>query len=257
MNDEGAFGRTSHRSQVTTSTVLRPRAIMALTAGVLAMAASRSDAQEYRGKLTVGAYSTDEQVTTDINVRYSSHDWTGWVGWYGPQSEVRQSRAGFEYDLKRPRLVLVPSVQVASGSFVGGSVYSEIGKTIYLIAGASRTNLKPYANLTFDPNESWQLGAGVHFGMADSIAAYAIWDNRLDTGQQNSHVLLRHYLPHARRLTVDVSYKSGHDDEGQFIRGSGQAMEYDWHRWFTKAARDARANFSTSTMWRVGGGLRF
>ena len=233
------------------------RAAIACTMAVLVAAPYPAEAQEYHGKLTVGAYAADDQVTTDLNVRYSRHAWTGWVGWYGPRSDVRQSRAGIEYDLRRQWLVLVPSLQVASQSFVGGSVYSEVGQTLYLIAGASRTNLKPYANLTFDPNESWQLGAGAHLGKADSIAAFAIWDNRLHTGQQNSHLLFRHYLPQSRRLTVDVSYKSGRDDEGVDIRGSAQAMEYDWHRWFVKLAHDQHVNFTPATMWRAGGGLRF
>lgn len=216
-----------------------------------------ADAQDYNGKFTAGVYAVDHQVTTDLNVRYSARHVTGWIGWYGPQGDIRQSRMGVEYDLKRSWLVAVPSAQVASGSFVGGSVYSEIGTRWYLVAGASRTNLRPYANLTFDPNESWQLGAGVHVGNADSVAAFTIWDNRLETGQQNSHVVIRHYLSHARRLTVDVSYKSGHGDAGDFVRGSAEAMEYDWHRWFVKLARDAHVNFTHETMWRTGAGLRF
>ena len=224
---------------------------------VAASSASYADAQDYHGKLTAAVYRADGQSTTDLNVRYSAGDWTGWVGWYGPQIEIRQSRAGIEYDLKRPWLVLVPSMQVASQSFVGGSVYSEVGRSLYLIAGASRTNLKPYANLTFDPNESWQLGGGAHLGKSDSVAAFAIWDNRLHTGQQNSHLAIRHYLSGSRRLTVDLSYKSGHDDEGLYVRGAAEAAEYDWHRWFVKLARDQHVNFGAATMWRIGGGLRF
>ena len=233
------------------------RRLAAVLTAAVASHAFAADAQDYRGKLTAAVYTADDQVTTDLNVRYASHQWTGWVGWYGPQDDIRQSRAGIEYDLKHEWLVLVPSVQVASRSFVGGSVYSETGRGVYLIAGASRTNLKPYANLTFDPNESWQLGAGVHIGKSDSVAAFAIWDNRLDTGQQNSHVVIRHYMPRARRLTLDVSYKSGRDDEGTYLRGSGEAMEYDWQRWFVKLARDEHVNFTAPTMWRAGGGFRF
>lgn len=233
------------------------RGLIAFTLAALAAAAPKAEAQDYQGKLTAGVYTADDQVTTDLNVRYASHDWTGWIGWYGPQGDIRQSRAGIEYDLKRELFVLVPSLQVASQSFVGGSVYSEVGRTLYLVAGASRTNLKPYANLTFDPNESWQLGAGAHIGKADSLAAFAIWDNRLHTGQQNSHLVLRHYLAHSHRLTLDVSYKSGHGDEGVYMRGSGEAMEFDFHRWFVKLARDQHVNFTAATMWRAGGGMRF
>jgi hypothetical protein len=233
------------------------RTVIGGTVAALGLGPSSAAAQDYQGKLTVEMYRAADQVTGDVNVRYSAHDVTGWVGWYGPQNEIRQGRAGIEYDLKRPSVFVVPSVQIASQSFVGGSVYSEIGRRLYVIAGASRTNLKPYANLSFDPNESWQLGGGVHVGMADSLAAFAIWDNRLETGQQNSHVVLRHYLTNARRLTLDVSYKSGHGDAGVFVRGSAEAMEYDWHRWFVKFARDAHVNYSAETMWRAGGGLRF
>jgi len=234
------------------------RMLIACTvAGIVAASVSRAEAQDYHGKLTVGVYRASGESTTDLNLRYSAGDWTGWVGWYGPQSDVRQSRAGIEYDLKRPSLVLVPSMQIASQSFVGGSVYSEVGRSLYLIAGASRTNLKPYANLTFDPNESWQLGGGAHLGKSDTVAAFAIWDNRLHTGQQNSHLAIRHYLSNARRLTIDVSYKSGHDDEGVYVRGTAEAMEYDWHRWFVKAARDQHVNYTAVTMWRLGGGMRF
>jgi len=245
------------RSRGNLTTLRMTRRLAAVLAAVVALHALPAHAQDYNGKLTAAVYTADGQVTSDLNVRYSSHQWTGWVGWYGPQGDIRQSRAGIEYDLKREWLVLVPSVQVASRSFAGGSVYSETGRRLYVIAGASRTNLKPYANLTFDPNESWQLGGGVHIGKADSVAAFAIWDNRLDTGQQNSHVVIRHYLPRARRLTLDVSYKSGRDDEGTYLRGSGEAMEYDWQRWFVKLARDQHANFTVPTMWRAGGGLRF
>jgi hypothetical protein len=233
------------------------RALIPWTIALVAASASRLEAQDYRGKVTVGVYRAAGESTTDLNMRYSAGEWTGWVGWYGPQSDVRQSRAGIEYDLKRPWLVLVPSMQIASQSFVGGSVYSEVGTSLYVVAGVSRTNLKPYANLTFDPNESWQLGGGAHLGKSDSIAAFAIWDNRLHTGQQNSHLAIRHYLPHSHRLTIDLSYKSGHGDEGVYVRGAAEAMEYDWHRWFVKLARDQHVNYSAATMWRLGGGVRF
>jgi hypothetical protein len=223
----------------------------------LASMPAYAQVQDYQGKLTAAVYSADERTTTDVNVRYSGGDWTGWVGWYGPQSDVRQGRAGLEYDFRRPRIVLVPSIQVASAAFVGGSIYSEIGKDLYAIVGASRTDLKPYANLTFDPNESWQVGAGAHFGLADNVAAFIIWDNRLHTAQQNSHVVVRHYFAGQRRVTLDASYKSGRGDTGAFVSGMAVTTEVDWHRWFAKAARDAHVNYSAATMWRFGGGIRF
>jgi hypothetical protein len=223
----------------------------------LASTPAYAQGEAHQGKLTVGVYSADAHTTTDVNVRYSAGSWTGWLGWYGPQSDVRQGRAGLEYDLRRRWIVLIPSVQVASASFVGGSIYSEIGRSLFAIAGVSRTNLQPYTNLNFDPNESSQLGAGAHFGRADTVAAYVIWDNRLATAQQNSHVVIRHDFAGPHRLTLDASYKSGRDDTGAFVRGTAVSTEVDWERWFVKAARDAHVNYTPETMWRFGGGMRF
>ena len=216
-----------------------------------------AQAQDYRGKLTFGLYASDDQTTVDVNARYAAKAWTGWLGWYGPQSDVRQPRAGLEYDLRRRRLLLIPSLQVASRTFVGGSIYAEIGEAVYAITGVSRTDLKPYVNLNFDPNDSWQLGIGAHVGRADSVAAFTIWDNRLQTAQQNSHVVVRHYFAGPRRITLDLSYKSGRGDAGTFVRGAAVATELDWHRWFAKGARDVHANYGAPTMWRFGGGMRF
>jgi hypothetical protein len=231
-----------------------------MTRWVLALAvvlgwAGDACGQDYHGKATVTAYQAGGDTSLDVNVRYSSGDVTGWVGYYGTPGRD-QARAGVEYDLKRHDLYLVPSAQIASRGFHGASVYSEIGPTLYLIAGVSRTNLHPYANLTFDPNESWQLGAGWHLGQ-DSLAGYAIWDNRLHTGQQITHLVLKHYLARKDRVTFDVSYKSGHGDEGLYVRGLAEQVEYDWGRWFVKGAVDAHANYGPDTMVRGGGGLRF
>lgn len=213
--------------------------------------------EAYQGKLTVGLYAADTHTTTDLNLRYAAGSWTGWLGWYGPQPEVREGRAGLEYDLRRGRMLLIPSIQVASASFVGGSIYSEIGQAFFAIVGLSRTNLKPYTNLNFDPNESGQLGAGAHFGRADTVAAFIVWDNRLHTAQQNSHVVIRHYFAGQHRVMLDTSYKSGHGDAGAFVHGTAVSTEVDWNRWFVKAARDAHVNYTAETMWRFGGGMRF
>jgi hypothetical protein len=227
-------------------------------AWLISIPASAQTEDEYHGKMTLGVYTSGGQTTIDFNTRYSAGDWTGWLGWYGPHSEIgSQARAGLEYDMRRQRVLLIPSIQAASPSFVGGSLYSEIGGTMYAIAGVSRTNLKPYVNLNFDPNESWQLGVGAHFRPTDSAAAFTVWDNRLHTGQQNTHVVVRHYFAGAHRITLDASYKSGHEESGEFVRGMAIATEIDLHRWFVKLARDAHVNFTAATMWRFGGGMRF
>jgi hypothetical protein len=236
---------------------ISPGVVAVCAIALLASTPAHAQVQNYQGKLTFGVYTSDERTTADVNVRYSAGNWTGWLGWYGPQSDVDQGRAGLEYDLRRRRMVLIPSIQAAAASFVGGSIYSEIGQAVYAIVGVSRTDLKPYVNLNFDPNESWQLGAGAHFGRADTVAAFTIWDNRLHTAQQNSHVVVRHSFAGPHRVTLDASYKSGRGDTGTFVRGMAVATEVDWHRWFVKAARDAHVNYSAATMWRFGGGMRF
>jgi hypothetical protein len=230
-----------------------------LLAIVLATAASAPAlAQDYHGKLTVSTYDAAGDQSVDVNARYTVGDWTGWLGYYGAQDGTEQGRGGIEYDWHHQSwLFLVPSMQVASRGFLGGTLYAEIGTTWYAIAGISRTDLRPYANLTFDPNDSWQLGAGFHFGKSDSIALYTIWDNRLDTGQQITHAVLRRHFAKTQRITLDVSYKSGHGDNDVYLRGDAEAVEYDWSRWFVKAAHDRHANFSEPTMWRFGGGFRF
>jgi hypothetical protein len=220
---------------------------------------TRAHAQtpDYHAKLTVGLYNAGEVSSLDVNLRYSVGPWTGWVGNYRGEDHVHQSRGGVEYDIRRRWLFLVPSIQAASERFVGGSMYSEVGDRVYAIAGVSRTNLRPYVNLNFDPNESWQLGIGGHPRQADAVALFTVWDNRLNTGQQITHLIVRHHMERAQRVTIDVSYKSGHDDAGTYLTGTAEAIEYDRGRWFAKGARDAHANFEADTMWRLGAGVRF
>lgn len=217
-----------------------------------------SQGPDYHAKLTFAGYRAGGEFSGDVNLRYTVGEWTGWAGYFATEEgfPIRQGRVGIEYDWKTPWLFLVPSAQKASDGFYGGSIYSEIGPTVYAIAGVSRTNLGPYANLTFDPNDSWQLGAGVHFGAGDTAAIYTVWDNRLNTGQQITHAVVKHHWQ-AYRITVDVSYKSGHGDDNVYLRGGAVAIEYDWKRWFVKGAVDQHVNFSEPTMTRLGGGVRF
>src|SRR4051812_14052675 len=85
----------------------------------LAFAPATSAAQDYPGKLTMGLYSTAHRSTVDVNARYSVRNWTGWLGWYGPDPGASQARAGLEYDIHRPRALVIPTLQVASRSLLG------------------------------------------------------------------------------------------------------------------------------------------
>lgn len=208
-------------------------------------------------KLTLGLYRTGTDWSGDLNLRGSSGDFNFWLGGYAAGGGEGVGRIGGEWAYKAETLRFTPTLAVATNGLVSGQLYAEVGRSIYLIAGASRTNLRDYFNLTFDPNESLQLGAGVHVDARTLLAAYSIFDVRLHTGQQNTHLVVRRYLSHEHRLTVDVVYKSGHTDEREFVRGLGATVTWDWARFFLRAAYDPYANFTASTMVRAGGGVRF
>jgi hypothetical protein len=232
------------------------RALLAMMCVAWAPVA-RAQAPDYHAKVTFGNYYQGGNASLDTNLRYSRAEWTGWIGYYTSTASVQQARTGIEYDMRWRWLYLVPSVQAATHEFLGGTAYAEIGGSVYAIAGLSRTDLKPYVNLTFDPNESWQAGVGVHIDAQDTMSLYSIWDNRLGTGQQVTHFVLRRRLARSRRITVDASYKSGHGEGGAYMHGGAGTLEFDRGRWFTKIAGDQHANFAEATMWRLGGGFRF
>jgi hypothetical protein len=208
-------------------------------------------------KLTFGLYRTPTDWSGDLNLRRSVGDFNLWLGGYVQEGGESVGRIGGEWAYKSEWLRFTPTLALATNGLVAGQLYAEIGTSAYLVAGASRTNLKDYNNLTFDPNESLQLGAGIHLDPRTLLNAYSIFDVRLHTGQQNTHLVFRKYLSHGHRLTVDVVYKCGHTDEDEFVRGVGATVTWDWARTFVRLAYDPYANFTSETMWRLGGGVRF
>jgi hypothetical protein len=102
-----------------------------------------------------------------------------WVGAYHANDGFDQLRAGWEYDYRHGGLTLVPSAQAASHGFLGASVYAEVGRCVYATSGAGRTNLHPYWNLAFDPNDFAQIGVGTRNDAEDVAAVFAIHDVRL------------------------------------------------------------------------------
>jgi hypothetical protein len=208
-------------------------------------------------KLTLAVYRADGDTSYDVNVRRKFGEFVAWLGGFYDPMGPSQARVGAEYDFGRERALAVPSLQLASNGFIQGSVYSELGGTTHAIVGYSRTNLRPYATLTFDPNDSAQLGIGRIFRDAGRIDLFTIADIRLGTGQQNTHLIWRRLFPRGDRVTLDILYKSGHADSGDFVRGAGATLTFDWPRWFLRWAYDPYANFSAYTMVRIGGGFRF
>lgn len=228
----------------------------ALLAGAL-HADDGSSAGAPRWKATLSLYQLPDDHSYDANLRYKTDSYAAWVGAYRDSgSGDDQLRLGAEYDYQRGEALVVPSLQVATHGLVAASVYGELGGRWFAIVGASRTNLRPFFNLTFDPNESVQLGLGHAIGTHDRLTAYSIPDVRLHTGQQNTHVIWRHRAG-GHRLTLDGLYKSGRIDDGSHVRAFGGTATYDFPRWFVRLAYDPYANFGLVDMWRFSGGWRF
>ena len=199
----------------------------------------------------------------DLNLRGNEGANTFWIGHYQRGTEFRQTRAGYERQLEIPIGRIIASAQLATHGFAGGSVTAELGKgAAFALAGWGRTNLKTYYNLNFDPNDSILLGAGWRAAKDTTVTLYQIHDDRLDTGQRVTHLVLRTKPDRRTRWTVDLFHKRGHGDvddagERQSFRGTGLAVAYDFDRYFVKAAWDPKVNFTNSDMLRLAGGLRF
>src|SRR5262245_50192390 len=136
--------------------------VVGLTIATAVASAADDDAQakpaEPRNKLTIAYYtfSSDKQGA-DINLRHTFSSSTAWVGAYHESDGFDQVRVGYEYDYRSDWLTLVPTALAASRGFLGATVYGEVGREVFAIGGAGRTNLKPYWNLAFDPNDYIQF----------------------------------------------------------------------------------------------------
>jgi hypothetical protein len=209
-------------------------------------------------KLTLAYYGfSSGRDGVDVNLRHTFTSSTAWVGLYHQTDGFDQARTGYEYDYHRDWLTLVPSVQAATHGFVGATVYGEAGRRVFGIAGAGRTNLHPYWNLGFDPNDYVQFGAGYRDSAGNTVSVYAIHDNRLDTGQTNTHLYFRRHLPDTFRLTVDVVRERGDGDDGLVVRGWAVSVDVDWQRWFLRVAEDPHVNYTADRQLRVATGMRF
>jgi hypothetical protein len=215
-------------------------------------------ADEYKSKLTFSTYFTSGNQAFDLNLRHQLGPFTVWIaGFYDPQTN-KLLRTGIQYDYRKAWFHFVPTIEVATTRAVSGSLSFELGsgKTTALV-GYSRTNLKPFFDLFWDPGDSVQLGIGHKLSSYDRIQAYTIFDVRLHTGQQNTHVVWRRKLNASNGVTFDGIFKSGHEDSGQFIRSVSLGVYYDRPHWFWKLYYDPHVNFTSHTMVRTGIGLKF
>jgi len=231
----------------------------ALTAGI----AHAEDADERPFKFTAGEYllsggGQPSDHALDLNLRNTSGLGNVWVGWYREHaSGFSQWRTGWDRSFDLGAVRVQPSLQLASGGFRGGSVYVEAGQDWVAGAGLGRTNLHPYANLNFDPNDAITLAAGRHWEGGDALMLQLIADNREHPDQRHLHLNWRGSRPGHERLTLDLLAKQGTLDDGQHIRRLGVSATYDWPRWFVRVAWDPKVNFTPQDMLRLSGGARF
>lgn len=232
---------------------------------LLSGAAARADEGEADSggihfKLTPAWYrNADGNDAWDVNLRSDFGSQKAWIGQYQDQDHFRQTRAGYEVDPQFGIVGLQLSAQAASRGFLGGSAQADIGgDDAYAIVGFGRTNLKPYYNLNFDPNDAITFGIGskslVPHGELD---LYQVRDDRLGTHQQISHAVLKVAVGEKSRLTVDANYKHGLADDNVFVHGFGLALEYDYAQFFCKLARERAVNFTHDDQTRLALGLRF
>ena len=216
----------------------------------------RSD--EFKSKLTFSVYFTNGERLYDLNLRHQFGPLTAWIAGFADPNGTKLIRVGAQYDYKKAWFHFVPTIEVATTKAVSASLYSELGagKT-FAIAGVSRTNLKSFFDLFWDPSDAVQLGIGHKISSYDRIQAYSIIDVRLHTEQENTHVVYRHKLNANNGITFDGVFKSGHDDSGRFIRTVGIGTYYDRPKWFWKIYYDPHVNFTGHTMVRTGIGLKF
>ncbi len=213
-------------------------------------------ADDLAWKATASAYLQRHETAFDLNLRGQTGALVSWLGLYHDPHADTVGRLGVEYDWRRGPVLIVPTLQAATNGLRAGQLYSELGGTSYMILGVSRTNLRPFFNLSWDPNESLQLGLGHHLSRYDKLYAFTIFDVRLHTGQQDTHVLYRRRLSARLGLTVDGLFKSGHTDSGRYVRALGLGLYLDGVRFLLKAYYDPFVNFSDHAMVRIALGAK-
>jgi hypothetical protein len=217
---------------------------------------AQDDKDAHPFKLTVGYYQYQGDQGKDVNLRWQHGDSHVWLGHYEDRGFGSQDRIGLDSSIDLNDTVSVqPSFQAATGGFVGGSLNAQIGHPWYGLVGFGRTNLKPYFNLNFDPNDAVTLGAGHVFDNGQNWSLFVVQDDRLHTGQTDWHLTAR--IPiNADRLSLDLMRKSGEGDSGP-VRAWSLSATWDFPSWFLRLARDPKQGFSAQDAWRLSGGVRF
>jgi hypothetical protein len=209
-------------------------------------------------KLTPSYYVlSDGNAAEDLNLRANRGPNAAWIGQYRDHAGFQQTRFGYEYTQDTGALHIVWSAQAATRGFLGGSVTAQFGDNIYPVVAFGRTNLRPYNNLNFDPNDMATLGFGTKLIPNIELSVTHLWDNRLDTGQHVTHVYFHRHLSKQRRLSFDLSYKHGINSESAYVAGSALTVTYAWANYFIRGAYDQYANFGPMNQFRFSVGYGF
>jgi hypothetical protein len=229
-----------------------------------AVVPSRGGADDTDGialKFTPTYYHTSGQSPAwDINLRGSLGAHNAWAGYYRQREVFEQLRLGYDYTWEVPFGKLIPSVQYATHGFWGGSLNAEVGQRYFALLGFGRTNLRPYFNLNFDPNDAITLGVGTRALPRTTLSLYQVRDDRLHTGQRITHLVARYKPEEKTRWTLDLFHKNGREDadpSSPTLRGAGAAVTYDFDPYFVRVAYDPYVNFTRNHMLRTAFGLRF
>jgi hypothetical protein len=246
---------------------IQTSSLIALIANVVLSSANANANDGVDFKLTSSVYSMSiSGHSTDINLRAhkgnDSGQQTTWIGFYRSSQGFNQTRVGYEYLLLQEYFRTTFSSQLASGGFVGGSITSEVGpKNVFGLLGFGRTNLQPYVNLNFDPNDMIQFGLGWRPDRLKGHHVFSLYrtqDNRLNTGQAITHLVWRDAYSEGHRFSVDAFHKRGEIDTGATIRNKvGVGVGYENGPWGIRLAYDPYVNFTSERMLRLNGTFRF
>lgn len=241
----------------TTAVSLSGLVLWALISPVWAQGAGVEPPMVY--KLTPSSYVNDSgQRATDLNLRLRQGAHTTWLGHYSNSDQFVQTRAGYEYAWQTAWGQWVPSLQVASMGFAGGSINWQSPGTVYGLLGWGRTNGETYYNLNFDPNDSVLYGAGYKASERHNLSLYNISDNRFNTGQSVTHAVWRYALNDRQRITLDLATKQGRSsaDEPE-VKGQIISLAIEHGPMFIHWAQDRKVNFSDDNQTRLSLGVRF
>lgn len=208
-------------------------------------------------KLTAAWYNFSNHTDGwDLNLRRSSEIGNAWVGYFRLANQnITQWRIG--WDNSYGSIVRIsPSIQFASHGFIGGSIQVETGDPWFAGVGLGRTNLRPYWNLNFDPNDAYTLSAGRRSSNNQVFMFQLVRDNRQNPDQRHIHFLYRQPLADEQRVTIDALYKTGQVEDRR-IRRWGLSLTYNWPRFFARVAWDPQTNFTPADALRLSVGTRF